>query len=87
MGYRLYVGNLAGSTHAETLRAAFSAMGEVTGVDLVTDPETGQPLGYAFVTMGTAPGAAKAIAEMNGVLLDGRTIRVNEAEEPQSFDA
>jgi cold-inducible RNA-binding protein len=86
MGHRLYVGNLAGSTHAETLRAEFSAMGEVTGVDLVTNPDTGQPAGYAFVTMGSAHEALTAIYELNGKLLEGRTIRVNEAEERQPFD-
>lgn len=86
MGNRPCVGNLAGSTHADTVHAAFDAMGEVTGVDLGTDPETGQSLGYAFVTMGSPPEAAKAITEMNGAWLDGRTIRVNEAEERQPPD-
>jgi cold-inducible RNA-binding protein len=71
MGPRLYVGNLAASTHTETLREAFSAMGEVTGVDLVTNPDTGQPVGYAFVTMGSAQETQKAINEVNGVCSKG----------------
>src|SRR3954470_23391155 len=84
MGNRLYVGNLSFQTNAETIRSAFQAMGEVTDVHAVTDRETGQPRGFAFVTMGSAQEAAKAIAEMNGAMLDGRTLRVNEAEERQS---
>jgi RNA recognition motif-containing protein len=81
MGNRLYVGNLSFQTKAETIRTAFGAMGEVTDVHVVTDRETGQPRGFAFVTMGSAQEAAKAISEMNGAMLDGRTLRVNEAEE------
>jgi RNA recognition motif-containing protein len=84
MGNRLYVGNLSFQTNAETIRAAFQAMGEVTDVHAVTDRETGQSRGFAFVTMGSAQEAAKAIAEMNGVMIDGRTLRVNEAEDRQS---
>ena len=84
MGNRLYVGNLSFQTSAETIRAAFQAMGEVTDVHAVSDRETGQSRGFAFVTMGSAQEAQKAIAEMNGAMLDGRTLRVNEAEERQN---
>jgi RNA recognition motif-containing protein len=83
MGNRLYVGNLSFQTKAETIRTSFSNFGDVTDVHVVTDRETGQPRGFAFVTMGTAQEAAKAIAEMNGAMLDGRPLRVNEAEERQ----
>ncbi|MEZ4294968.1 MAG: RNA-binding protein [Polyangiaceae bacterium] len=83
MGNRLYVGNLSFQTKADTIRSAFSALGEVTDVHVVTDRETGQPRGFAFVTMGSAQEAAKAISEMNGTVLDGRPLRVNEAEERQ----
>ncbi len=81
MGNRLYVGNLPFSVAAETLREAFSASGEVTDVHIVTDRESGQSRGFGFVTMGNAQEAAKAIANMNGAMLDGRPLRVNEAEE------
>lgn len=84
MGNRLYVGNLSFQTNAETIRTAFQAMGEVTDVHAVVDRETGQSRGFAFVTMGSAQEAARAIAEMNGAMLDGRTLRVNEAEERQN---
>jgi RNA recognition motif-containing protein len=81
MGNRLYVGNLPFSTTTDSLRQAFSAQGEVTDVHIVTDRESGQSRGFGFVTMGTAQEAAKAIEAMNGQMLDGRALRVNEAEE------
>jgi RNA recognition motif-containing protein len=86
MGNRIYVGNLSFSATSDSVRNAFAAIGEVTDVHLVTDRQTGQPRGFAFVTMGTAQEAAKAIAELNGSLLDGRPLRVNEAQERPSRD-
>jgi cold-inducible RNA-binding protein len=81
MGNRLYVGNLSFNANQDTLRNAFAAFGEITDVHLVTDRETGQSRGFGFVTMGTADAAQKAIHEMNGQLVDGRALKVNEAEE------
>jgi RNA recognition motif-containing protein len=81
MGNRLYVGNLPFSTTTDSLREAFSPSGEVTDVHIVTDRESGQSRGFGFVTMGNAHEAAKAIESMNGSMLDGRALRVNEAEE------
>ena len=73
------------STPTATLFAPRSRQfGEVTDVHVVSDRETGQSRGFGFVTMGSAAEAAKAIAEMNGALLDGRPLRVNEAEERQN---
>jgi cold-inducible RNA-binding protein len=84
MGNRLYVGNLSFQSSADSLRATFAAFGQVTDVHLVTDRETGQSRGFAFVTMGTDQEAARAIAATNGTTLDGRALRVNEAEERQN---
>ena len=81
MSTRLYVGNLSFNTSSETIREEFSALGEVTDVHVVMDRETGRPRGFAFVTMGSPAEAQKAINEMNGKMLDGRPLRVNEAEE------
>ncbi len=83
MGNRLYVGNLSFNTGGDAVRDAFSRFGEVTDVHLVTDRQTGQPRGFGFVTMGTREAAQAAIAGMNGSSLDGRDLRVNEAEERQ----
>ncbi|HEX8791732.1 MAG TPA: RNA-binding protein [Polyangiaceae bacterium] len=87
MGNRLYVGNLSFNTNSDTVRDAFSQYGEVTDVHLVTDRQTGQPRGFGFVTMGTAQAAQAAITAMNGTSLDGRDLRVNEAEERQGGGA
>lgn len=84
MGNRLYVGNLSFNTGNDAVRDAFSRFGEVTDVHLVSDRETGQPRGFGFVTMGTREAAQAAIAGMNGSNLDGRDLRVNEAEERQA---
>jgi RNA recognition motif-containing protein len=81
MGNRLYVGNLSFKTTTEALTAAFAAAGEVREVTIPTDRETGQPRGFAFVTMGSDAQAAAAIQQMNGSLLDGRPLKVNEAQE------
>jgi RNA recognition motif-containing protein len=85
MGNRLYVGNLPFTVVPDTLREAFSASGEVTDVHIVNDRESGRSRGFGFVTMGNANEAANAIGAMNGAMLEGRALRVNEAEErPQS---
>jgi RNA recognition motif-containing protein len=81
MGNRLYVGNLSFNTSEETLRECFGEVGEVTDVHIVSDRETGRSRGFGFVTMGTSEAAANAIAQMDGATLDGRALRVNEAEE------
>ena len=81
MGNRLYVGNLSFSTTQQAVEAAFAAVGEVREVAMPTDRETGQPRGFAFVTMGSAAAASTAISQLNGMMLDGRSIKVNEAQE------
>lgn len=82
MSTRLYVGNLSFNTTKLGLQEAFSQNGrEVTDVHVVTDRETGQSRGFGFVTFATPQQAREAIAEMNGAVLDGRPLRVNEAEE------
>jgi cold-inducible RNA-binding protein len=81
MGNRLYVGNLSFDTTETEIRDAFTAVGNVSEVKLVLDRDTGRSRGFAFVSMGSDAEAEKAIAELNGKVLDGRPLRVNEAEE------
>jgi RNA recognition motif-containing protein len=83
MGNRLFVGNLSFGTSQAALEGAFAAVGQVREVAVPTDRETGQPRGFAFVTMANDSEAAKAIAQLNGSTLDGRQIRVDEAQERQ----
>jgi RNA recognition motif-containing protein len=82
MGTRVYVGNLSFNTNEESLRAACAADGRsVSKVSIVTDRETGQPRGFAFVDFASEKDAQAAIAAMNGMQLDGRNLMVNEARE------
>jgi RNA recognition motif-containing protein len=79
MGRKLYVGNLPYSATEASLREAFSASGTVDSVNVITDRDTGQSKGFAFVEMSSDSEAQRAIQAMNGQSLDGRQIKVNEA--------
>ena len=82
MGSKLYVGNLNFTTTEDSLRAAFSENGRtVREVAIPSDRETGRPRGFAFVTMGSDADAKAAIAALDGKDLDGRTLKVNEAQD------
>jgi cold-inducible RNA-binding protein len=78
---KLFVGGLAWATTDEGLRDAFSQFGEVTDAKVVMDRDTGRSRGFGFVTFDDAEAAQAAITGMDGQDLDGRTIRVNEAED------
>lgn len=86
MSKKLYVGNISFQTTSDELVQAFGQYGTVTSAQIVTDRETGRSRGFAFVEM--ADGADEAIAAMNGALVGGRTLTVNEArpreERPRS---
>lgn len=84
MGNRLYIGNLSFDTDARTVRELFATLGEVTDVHLVTDHVSGRSRGLAFVTMRSPAEAQKAIDQLNGQTVQGRALRVNEAEQRES---
>ena len=77
---KLFVGNLSFNTTENDLQDAFAAHGTVSETNLMMDRVTGRPRGFAFVTMGTAEEAQKAIDALNGAQLDGRTLTVNAAK-------
>jgi RNA recognition motif-containing protein len=76
---KIYVGNLPFSTTDSDLRALFARHGEVSSASVVMDRESGRSRGFGFVEMETAS-AEVAITALNGRDLDGRSLRVNEAE-------
>ena len=81
MGTRLYVGNLSFSTTEDSLRKALSEGGRtVKDLHLPSDRETGRPRGFAFAEMGSDAEAKAAIEALDGKDLDGRKLRVNEAQ-------
>lgn len=81
MSKKLFVGGLAWATDDHGLREAFAAHGDVTDCKVITDRDTGRSRGFGFVTFENAADADEAIRLMEGTDLDGRTIRVNEAQQ------
>jgi RNA recognition motif-containing protein len=77
---KIYVGNLPFTATEDSVRALFSTHGAVTSVALPTDRETGRPRGFGFVEM-SGTDAAKAIGALNGHSMEGRALRVNEAQD------
>jgi RNA recognition motif-containing protein len=75
----IFVGNLNYQTTQEELMQAFSQFGAVERVSIITDRDTGQPRGFAFVEMTDRREAENAIAQLNGTQLNGRAMNVNEA--------
>ncbi len=79
MGSKLYVGNLSFKTTEADLKSLFAAAGTVSEAALVTDRETGNSRGFAFVTMSSDAEAQAAISQFSGKEIDGRSLTVNEA--------
>ena len=81
VGNKLFVGGLAWATSDDGLAEAFSRYGAIVEAKVITDRETGRSRGFGFVTFEDGSAASEAMGEMDGAELDGRTIRVNEANE------
>lgn len=79
----IYVGNLAYSTTEEDLRAAFEEYGKVDTASVISDHYSGRSKGFGFVEMPDKGEAEAAIEAMNGAMLGGRDLRVNEARPRQ----
>ena len=76
----IYVGNLPFSISDDELKDAFAAFGEVSSVAIITDRESGQSKGFAFVEMPNDAEADEAIRALNESDLNGRNLRVNQAK-------
>ena len=81
MGKKLFVGGLSWDTSDDGLRTAFEKFGDITEAKVITDRDTGRSRGFGFVSFTEDDSASKAVQEMNGAELDGRSIRVDEANE------
>lgn len=77
----IYVSNLGFNLESENLKKHFAAYGEVTTVNIIQDKFTNRSRGFAFVEMPDKEAAEKAILELDGSQLEGRSIKVKEARE------
>ncbi len=75
----LYVGGLSFDTSDDGLKTLFEQAGTVGSARVITDRDSGRSGGFGFVEMATEDEGRKAIEELNGKMLDGRTLTVNEA--------
>jgi RNA recognition motif-containing protein len=76
MAQKLFVGGIAFATTSEGLRDLFAQSGTVVSATVVTDRDTGQSRGFGFVEMSTSEEADKAVQQINGRDLDGRSLKV-----------
>ena len=77
---KLYVGNLSYDMRQEDLEKHFGEYGAVSSAVVITDRDTGRSKGFGFVEMENSEEADKAIAALDGKEIEGRSIRVNEAQ-------
>ena len=77
---KIFVGNMSFQTSEDEIRTLFQPFGEVTSVSIPTDRDTGRARGFAFVEMASAAEATSAMSALNGKELNGRQLRVNEAQ-------
>ncbi|WP_339737688.1 RNA-binding protein [uncultured Sunxiuqinia sp.] len=77
----IFVGNLNYSITEDDIKEIFEEYGELTSVKLITDKFTGRSKGFGFVEMADADEAKKAIEELNGAEVEGRSMVVNESIE------
>jgi RNA recognition motif-containing protein len=80
MSKNIYVGNLPFSTKDEDLSNIFTPFGEVSSARVIKDRYTERSRGFGFVEMSNDEEADKAITELNGSTVDGRVIKVSEAQ-------
>jgi cold-inducible RNA-binding protein len=87
MARKLYVGGLSFETTDAELKALFEQAGKVESAVVITDRFSGRSKGFGFVEMSTNAEAKQAISELNGKVLGGRTITVDEARPPRQGGA
>jgi len=79
MSKKIYVGNLSFDTNDDQLNKIFTPFGQVSSSRVIMDKYTGQSRGFGFVEMDNVEEANKAIADLNGKSVEGRTLKISEA--------
>ncbi|HET9864210.1 MAG TPA: RNA-binding protein [Steroidobacteraceae bacterium] len=77
---KLYVGNLPFTATEESVRNLFAPHGTVEKISLISDRDTSRPRGFGFVEMSNSD-ASRAMQALNGKELDGRALKINEAQD------
>jgi cold-inducible RNA-binding protein len=88
---KLFVGSISFDSTEESLKQKFEEIGPVISAKIIFDRFSGRSRGFGFVEMEKEEDAAKAVEKLNGAMLDGREIVVNEAKpegerKPRNFD-
>lgn len=84
MSKKIYVGNLSWNTEDHDLNNLFAQYGEVISARIIIDRNTNRSKGFGFIEMADGTAGEAAISALNGSEVDGRNIRVNEAEEREN---
>jgi RNA recognition motif-containing protein len=75
----IHVSNLGFGVQSEDLKKIFTPYGVISSVNIIMDKITNRSRGFAFVQMTNKNEAERAMTELNGAMLDGRSIKLNEA--------
>ena len=78
---KVFVGGLSWNTNEEGLASHFSKFGNIEEARIITDRDTGRSRGFGFVTFSDSDSANRSVDELDGTEFDGRTIKVNIAED------
>jgi RNA recognition motif-containing protein len=81
MSNKLFVGGLSWNTSSDDLRHAFEGCCSVTDAKVIADRDTGTSRGFGFVTLADPSAMQSTIEQMDGFMLDGRNLRVNQAND------
>ena len=81
MSKKIYVGNISFNTQENELRELFAQYGDVVNVNIIVDRNTNRSKGFGFVEMQDDSAGTAAISALNGAVLSGRDLKVNEAME------
>jgi RNA recognition motif-containing protein len=85
MEKKLFVGNLPYSVGDDELETAFAEHGSVVSVVIIRDSDTGRSRGFGFVEMETEEMAEAAASALDGFEMDGRRLRVNQAQPKENW--
>jgi RNA recognition motif-containing protein len=87
MGRKIFVGNLSFDTTSKDLEELFASVGTCDSASVITDRDTGRSRGFGLIEMSSPGEAQKAISTLNGRELQGRALKVSEANERPAGDS